>query len=234
MTTAIFIKSYRNDFKWLSGCLRSIQKFATGFSEIVIAIPDTDSLDHLTAERVVKVKESEGRGYMFQQSVKMLADAFTDADHILLVDSDCLFTAPVTPESFLTDGKPNWLHTPWANVGDDAKRAWGEVMRKCVGENPPSEFMRRLPQIVPRWALEEFRGFIAKKHGVSLEYYIMNQPGRHFSEFNCLGFFLWLNHHDKINWINTDDGVPPTVVRQFWSWGGVTPEIKEERKAILT
>jgi hypothetical protein len=231
MTADIFIKSYRGDFKWLSGCLRSIQKYATGFREVVIVIPDTDSLDRLTSERVVKVREY-GDPYMFQQSVKMLADTFTDADFISFVDSDCVFTEPVAPETFMTGGLANWLYTPWANVGDDAKTAWGDVMRKCLGENPPSEFMRRHPQLIPRWALQEFRGFVAAKHGVSLEHYIMSQPGRGFSELNCIGFYLWLHHREKIHWINTDEGLPPTVLKQFWSHGGMTPEIKTEIAAI--
>lgn len=232
MTTDILIKSYRKDFPWLSYCLRSIQKFATGFRDIVIVIPDTDNLDHLTAERVVKVRE-HGEPYMFQQSVKMHADTFTDADHISTVDSDCIFTEPVTPETFMTDGKVDWLYTPWESVGDDAKRAWGGVMTKCLGEPPPAEFMRRSAQMIPRWALQEFRGFVAERHGVSLEHYIMSQPGRYFSEYNCLGFFLWKFHREKINWINTDERIPPSVVRQFWSWGGTTPEIKAEINRLL-
>jgi hypothetical protein len=230
VTTSLFIKSYRGDFRWLTYCLRSIQKFATGFQEIVIVIPDTDNLDHLTAERVVKVKES-GTPYLFQQVVKMYADTYTDADFISFVDSDCIFVEPVTPETFMTDGKVNWLYTPWEHIPEDVK--WREVMQKCLGEDPPAEMMRRHPQMIPRWALEEFRGFVAQKHGVSLEHYILSQPGRSFSEFNVCGFYLWLYHHDKIHWINTEDYLPPTVLSQYWSWGGITPEIEAEVKTLL-
>lgn len=233
MTTDIFIKSYHKDFPWLSNCLRSIQRFGTGFRDIVIVIPDTDNLDHLTIEKVVKVKEY-GEGYMFQQSVKLHADLYTDADMIVQLDSDCVFTRPVSPESFMTEGKVDWLYTPWGNVGEDAKRAWGEVMRKCIGEDPPAEFMRRSSQMIPRWALQEFRGFIAERHGVGTEHYIMSQPGRHFSEFNCIGFYLWLHHHEKVNWINTEEGLPPNLVRQFWSWGGLTKDVNREIQQILT
>jgi hypothetical protein len=230
-TTAIFIRSYRGDFPWLAYCLRSIQKFATGFSEIVIVIPDTDNLDHLTAERVVKEKEVM-EGYMQQQSTKMLADTFTDADFICFVDSDCVFTEPVTPETFMTDGKVNWLHTPWSKIADGPARVWRAVMQKCIGEDPPAEFMRRQPQIIPRWALQEFRGFIAEKHGVSLEHYIKTQPGRFFSEYNTIGFYLWLHHHEKIHWMDTEEYLPPAVLIQKWSWGGLTPEIRAELEAI--
>ena len=232
MTTDIFIRSYAKDFPWLSYALRSIRKFATGFREVVIAIPDTEDLPKASGVRVVKAKDVMP-GYMQQQATKMYADTFSDADAFLFMDSDCMFTEPVTPETFQTDGVPNWLHTPWDKVGEDAKRAWGDVMKKCIGEEPPSEMMRRHPQLIPRWALQEFRGFVAKRHGVSLEYYIKSQPHGHFSEFNCIGFFLWLHHHEKINWINTEEFLPPTVLKQWWSHGGITPEIREEMERIL-
>lgn len=232
MTCDIFIRSYARDFPWLAYALRSIQKFATGFRQVVIVIPDTDNLDGLTVERVIKVKDTMP-GYMQQQSSKMYADAFSDADFFLYVDSDCVFTEPVTPETFMTEGKVNWLHTPWSKVGEDAQRAWGEVMRKCLGEEPTQELMRRHPQLIPRWALQEFRGFVAQKHGVSLEHYIKAQPLGAFSEFNTCGFYLWLHHHEKVNWINTEEFLPPTVLVQRWSHGGISPEIREEIERVL-
>jgi Family of unknown function (DUF6492) len=230
-TTALFIRSYSKDFPWLAYCLRSIQKFATGFSEIVIVIPDTDSLDHLTVEKVFKEKETMD-GYMMQQASKMSADTYTEADFICFVDSDCCFVEPVTPETFMTAGRVNWLYTPWSKIAEETRVVWQEVMKRCIGEEPPAEFMRRHPQVIPRWALQEFRGFVAEKHGVSLEHYISVQPGKCYSEFNTIGFFLWLHHHEKIHWMNTEDFLPPTVLLQKWSWGGLTPEIRAELEAI--
>ena len=232
-TTDIFIRSYAKDFPWLMHALRSVQKFATGFRDVIVVIPDTDDLPNLTAERVVKVRDSMP-GYMAQQNSKLHADIYSDADFFLYMDSDCILTEPITPETFRTEGRVNWLHTPWEKAGEDARRAWFGVMTKCLGEEPSSEFMRRHPQLIPCWALQEFRGFIASKHGVSLEYYIGSQPLGAFSEFNCAGFFLSLYHEEKVNWQNTDDGIPPTVLKQWWSHGGLTPEVLQEINSILT
>lgn len=234
MTTDIIIKSYRGDFPWLPYCLRSIQKFATGFRDIVIIIPETDSLDHLTVERVVKVREPEGDGYMAQQVVKLHADTYTDADFILHIDSDCLFTRPSTPEDFLVDGKADWWITPMANASENARAAWIGPMRKCVGLEPEFEYMRRNTMMVPRQAYGLFRDFIHEKHGVSTEHYVMNQNGRQFSEYNSLGFFLHTHHPDMVHWRNTEDGFPQPRERQFWSWGGLTPEVKAEINEILS
>lgn len=232
VTVDIFIRSYAPDFPWLNYALRSVQKFATGFRDVVVVIPDTDDLPNLTVEKVIKVKDVMP-GYRQQQASKLYADTFSDADAFLYVDSDCVFTEPVTPETFMTAGRPNWLHTPFDKVSPDARAAWYEVMRKCLGEAPQHELMRRHPQLIPRWALQEFRGFVAKRHGVSLEHYIKSQPGKEFSEFNTCGHYLWLYHHEKINWINTEEFLPPAVLRQWWSHGGITPEIREEMERLL-
>src|SRR6478736_3601571 len=101
MKVSIFIKSYPGDYEWLGHCLKSIQRFATGFSEVVVALPEEHPLP-LTSERVVYVKEWGARrlgaptiGYYHQMFVKMCADIHCpDADAILYLDSDCVINRP--------------------------------------------------------------------------------------------------------------------------------------------
>lgn len=231
MTTAIFIKSYPNDFEWLSYCLRSLAKFAHGFDAIILVVPPGHGLN-LTRETVIEIPEQQP-GYLFQQVCKLNADMHTTADFILHLDSDCVLREPVTPESFMTDGKARWLMTPWADCFE-AKKVWFHVMAKCCQEAPEHEFMRRNCMMIPRFAYQAFREFIESTHGISMEQYVMNQPGREFSEYNCLGFFLWLQHRDKIAWHDTSvQGVPSCPVVQGWSWAGLTPEIRSELELIL-
>ena len=232
MTTSIFIRSYEKDFPWLDYCLRSVHKFCTGFQEIVVCIPEGADLP-LTAERVVKVPDPPGDGYLWQQACKLNADLYTGAENVLYVDSDCVFTEPVTPETFMTEGKPNWLHTPFSVVGADSVKAWFQVMTDCIGHPPDQEFMRRHPQMIPSWALLAFREFIRDKHKMGMEEYVMSRPGRSFSEFNCIGFYLHAHHRERFHWMNTEDYLPPTVLTQKWSHGGLTPAVKEEFEQIL-
>lgn len=233
--TAIFIRSYAADLPWLSYCLRSIHKFATGFTNIILAVPDTELhlFRHLTAEWVIAVHDGKP-GYLAQQAAKMYADNHTEADAILHFDSDMIFTAPVTPEFFFKGGKPVWVITPWTTIYGDEKKAWFHVMAKALRECPPYEFMRKCAIVAPRWIYAEFRTHMEKVHGVPLDAYIMNQPGHEFSEYNCLGFYAWLYHRDKFHWHDTTiDGVPIWPFRQFWSWGALTPEIRNEMEIAL-
>jgi hypothetical protein len=236
MKTAIFIRSYERDYPWLEYCLRSIQKFATGFWEIVICVPEGQDgpLKHLTAEQVVTTHDGQP-GYLCQQLNKLQADLHTPgADYVLHFDSDMMFTAPVTPEFFFKDGKPVWVVTPWSVLTGDEKKAWMHVLVKALQEFPPYEFMRKCATMVPRWLYAEFRAHMEKLHGVTIEQYVMNQPAHEFSEYNCLGFYAWLYHRDKFHWHDTTiDGVPKWPFRQRWSWSGLTQQERNEMEIAL-
>lgn len=235
MNAAIAIRTFNKDIEWLSFCLRSIHKFASGFQEVIVMIPEGQEhlLRHLTVERVVTVFDGQPP-YLCQQNDKMHADLHTRSDALLFVDSDCVFHTPCTPGTFMRDGMPIWMVTPWSDLSGDEKKTWFHVMCKCVQECPPFEAMRRHPQFVPSWALKAFREFIQKTHGIDLTKYVMNQPGHEWSEFNCLGFYLWLHHRDKFSWWNTsEEGVPPTVLDQYWSHEPMSDETRRKLTTTL-
>lgn len=214
MTTDILIKTCQHDTDYHEYCIKSIEKFCSGFRNTVV------------------IDGEHPRGYLHQQVVKMNADLHTDADMILVTDSDTLFTEPVAPESFMRDGKPIWFVTPWneAMMANRGTRAWHEVMSQFFGQNPPYEFMRRQPFMFPREVLVGLRDFCAIKHGVSLEEYIM-KAGR-FSEWNVLGFFCWLHHREKFYWMDTTVECPPPLVRQFWSHDPIGKNIEEINRIL--
>ena len=230
-STCIVVKSYPKDYPWLAYCLRSIQKFCTGFSEVIVMIPREHPLP-LTKETVVLMDAAES--YLSQQVAKLNADLHTEADYIVLMDSDCIFTRKVTPDYFFYHGRPAWTVTPFSECSDTERKAWLHVMVKCVQKMPEHEFMRRNCIIVPRWIFPLFRKFIQDTHGMTMEQYVMSQPGHEFSEFNCLGFYAWLNHRDEFHWHDTSiDGIPKWPFQQRWSWGGLTPAIREEMEKVL-
>lgn len=210
-TTDIFIKTCEHDKEWLEWNQRSIRRFVSGVNSVVI-----------------KDSEKGDDGYLWQQVVKMYADTYCKADYILFIDSDTIFTRNVTPGTYLLEGKPIWMITPIDQAHPNEAHAWRGVMRKFMGKDSEFEFMRRFPFLVPRWALEAFRGFCVQQHGVELEKYIMAQPYREFSEFNCLGFYLWEFHRDKFHWINTGEvpekDWPILTVDQEWSHNPIPVE----------
>lgn len=212
MVTDIFIKTCAHDAAYHQYCMASIDKFCSGFRNTVV------------------VDGEHPRGYLHQQVVKMHADTHCPgADFILVTDSDTLFTEPVTPESFMRDGKPIWYQTPAASIEGDA-RCWFPVMDKFHGVEPEFEFMRRQGFMFPAWILRELRGYCVAKHGRTMEQYVM-ESGR-FSEWNVVGMFAWLHHRDAFSWINTDEELPPAKVRQFWSRDTIEKNIEEIQKIL--
>lgn len=196
----IFIKTWQGDAIWHEHCLRSIDKYCTGF------------------RKVVQNHEEHERGYLYQQVVKLNADRYTDADYILHTDSDTLFTVPVTPQAFIHNGKTDWHYEPFASAlqkeGDGAL-AWKRAMEKFIGEEPQHEFMRRHPEMIPRWLYQAFRTFCWEKHGCTVEQYVMSQ--KEFSEWNVLGFYAWTYHREAFNWIDASVVGSQGVVHQFWT-----------------
>lgn len=232
----IFIKTHAADHDWLEWCLKSIQKYATGFNRIVLMDTDSFCLTNEWFLRSFRNKElpvgvcmvtgGNGQpGYLAQQKEKLYADSHSpNADFILFMDSDCVFTKPVKPQDFIRDRKPIWLKTPFGNARED-QQVWKPIMAKFVGKEPQHEFMRRHPFCLPRWAFEELRNFCRYRHGMELADYIMAQavPGKMltFSEWNCAGFFLHEFHYDKVAWIDTTkDEVPEAMAYQGFTHAG--------------
>ena len=94
--------------------------------------------------------------------------------------------------------------------------------------------MRSHPLMATSEALLAFRQFMDNKHGMSLGEYIARQPSREFSEWNALGMWSYYYAPKFFSFWNTEEkGVPKPFVRQHWSWGGVTPEIRAEMENLL-
>lgn len=240
MTTSIFIKSFPKDFGWLAYCLKSIHRFSSQFSEIVVVIPEGSDLP-LTQEKVVKIPEPDsgngmhGSGYVTQQLAKISADKYCSGDQICFVDSDVIFTRPVTPDDLMVDGKPLWLMTPMAEVtaGDKNAHAHATSMREFSGIDPEFEYMRRHSQVIPRWACGCFRDYVQTRHGMSFDKWATAQPFRGVTEFNFWGQFLHREFPNFIHFHDTRFGIPDSFVKQYWSWGGLTPEIRNEIEQLL-
>lgn len=210
MIVDIFIRTCSHDREYLNYCLKSIDKFCSGFRSVIV------------------IPKDEHNGYLKQQIDKLSVDLFSNASHFLIVDSDTLFTCPVTPETYLVEGKPIWLHTPWTPemLEVPGLRAWKDVMTAFFRNEPPSEMMRRLPFFVPRTLTEGIREYCLATHGKTIEQYVL-ELGK-FSEFNIMGYFAWLFRQNDFHWVDTSkDPLPELTVRQFWSHDPIYINIHE-------
>lgn len=241
MKTSIFLRSYAADIGWVPYALRSLNRFVTGISEIIISVPKEDfnkfrALD-LTREKLVVSQVVTRDGYMDQQRDKLYADFYTDSPLILYWDSDVIATRPFSPGDLTIDGKPRCLITPFDKlVNADGSQAtpWRPVIEKALGHPVTHEAMRAHPFMTHRSALAGLREYMFSLHGITVGQYIERQPNRAFSEFNVLN--NWALHHrpDLFSWWDTEKrGVPESFVKQHWSWSGLTDAERGEMEKAL-
>lgn len=233
----IFIRTYPGDYSWLGYCLKAIQKYARGFRKVWIISPGDNPFisssifkDQSKLEWK-KVNEETEDGYLAQQIHKLYADVLAPgADYYLHIDSDVILHREIRPEAFFMNGSVAWPFTPYSAI----ETPWQEVIEKFMGQSVTNEFMRRFPIMIPVWLYGKLREFCYHQHKRIISEYIRNQPLRAFSEFNALGAFAYLAHHEKFFWVDTRSGkMPAPVAKQYHSWGGITPEIKEEIEGFL-
>lgn len=229
-SVSIFIRTYSKDLVWLNYALQSIHKFGKGFLEIVVCIPENQRhlLSHLTAERVVTCPVY-ANDYIGQQISKLNAHTYCKGDYILFTDSDCIFTEPFTPDDFMRDGKPLLLKTHYSKVGDAI--AFKSITSEILSFPVEFEYMRRHPSLYLNKTLIDLHNYF-NADSLTSKLLLMSPVG--ISEFNIIGAFTDRYCTDVYSIIDTDvSELPPLKLKQYWSWGGLTNEIKAEIENLL-
>lgn len=232
--TEIMIVSYHKDVQWLKYCLASIKKFASDFSGVTILIPTADLpvFDWVGKEHPdmllldYHTPTDKRLWHVAHQLQKFKADEWCpNADFICHVDSDCIFTEPVTPDFYFVDGKPVLWIEEFTRTGGP----WKGPTERALGMPVIYDTMRHHPAVHYRELYAETRAIIEKVHRVPIDKYVLSCPIEHkkmtnswnLSEFECLGNVALLpTWKDRYHFI--DLGLVPRPVerlRQFWSLG---------------
>lgn len=227
----IFIKTYRNDFRWLIYCFKSINKFATNYNKVIVVMPEEDKdlfnsfgFDFPEKMKVFYVKE-KGNPYLFQQIVKMSAHKYSKADYIKYLDSDCILNKPFDAHSLIYDGKPEILYRSYLDdFGKnqvDGAICWQLPTSKFLGQRVASEYMCRHIFCYHRTTLSSLEHWLKETRQTTLEEYILSQES--FSEFNAIGAWSQIHEPEKYVFVDTNKGwtyVDPQV-EQIWSYAKV-------------
>lgn len=238
--TDLLIVTFKRDFPYLRWCLKSIEKFVTGFRHVIILIPEQD-VDDLVAvtsdfpqlESMIRIRigyEWKNKGMLWHMHQIMCSDKLSEADYICHIDADCIFTAPVTPETFIKDGKPILQYERFESINKrhPGVGIWGEVTQRCLPFHVHFETMRQHGETYTRETYAEARRLIEVKTGMTAEKYIYAQENsfpQSFCEFVTLGNVAIHCFHDKYHLIdnshkeNPDKGIFP--IGQFWSHSGL-------------
>jgi hypothetical protein len=224
MSYSIFIKTWKNDIKWLPYVIKSIHKYGKDYDEVIIASDRSCLMDVKSVTpvwcRLIDVDDWDN-GYIQQQWVKLNADTIVKSQYTLFVDSDCIFHTPFSSESFIREDKPVLLRTKYGNL--EGAEVWKGITSAFVGFDVEYEYMRRLPWMYKNSSLTNFKN----KYPHTLDH-LSRLTTRDFSEFNALGAYIDRYENDQYYIADTDVWIPDSVARQYWSWGGITTDIQTE------
>ena len=245
MNTEILIVSFAKHFNHLIYALRSIEKFARGFSAVRVVIPRVD-IDRFSSEISANIKREEGscpvivegfdewpdKGMVHHMHIIMHADQYCpDADFILHFDSDCTFTEPVTPEDYFLDGKPVLMYADFGWLCSSVQGnliMWQEATLNAIGRPVEIETMRRHPAVHYRELYPLARDAIEKHTGKNMVEFMREQRNefpQSFCEYVTLGNVAWRTMRDKYHWRDQQSqGFPPSKLNQSWSHADPGPD----------
>jgi hypothetical protein len=217
---SIFIRTYKRDIAWLDFCLQSIKKNLKGWDEIVVCIPEGQE-HHLRYAKDVRVITSPrfADDYVGQQVSKLLCHKHVKGDMVLIVDSDLVFLLGASVQDYLENGKPIVLTCNWLTPTNKLARKWMPGMEKLFNKVPPCSFMAgHGARLFLKSTLQSF-----SVHFPDIEAYARKQSRKEFSEFQFLGFFIYLNEPQNYRLLEVTESVtPPYHIRQFWNVDGIT------------
>lgn len=243
MKASFFICTYKKDFPYLKYMVRSFNKFVRGFHEVVIQFPDTDwpeftamigpEIMSQTDIKYVPIagKEWPGKGFLWHMAQIIHADQHCrGADFILHFDSDAIFTEPVTPDTFIKDGKPYIQYESFDSIGKrhPGVLEWQKAAQKCLPFDILNETMRGLPHCYEVNTYEKTRDLMMIHTQMDVNDYIAQQKNEYpqsFCEHVTLGnvaLQCFGNDYIPINMShqeNPDHSKWP--VRQHWSHGAI-------------
>jgi hypothetical protein len=235
MITDIFIRTYVRDLEFLGHAIRSIEERVIGYRNLIITCP------HHSAARISRAIGRNAIGveplrddYIGQQLTKMQAPRYTDADVICYWDSDAVATQPLNLSDLLFSGDKLILHhVPYAGLSDGSQ-IWRDIVTRDMGAVPEFEFMRRLPLAYHRSTIDGCAAHIEQVHGALLRDYVSRLPLRSFTEFNCIGAWAYEHEQERYDFrVNEGEVLRwKSLVKQFWSWGGITREVRDELRQM--
>lgn len=236
-TVDILYVTYLHDLEWFQWSLNSVKKNFSGHRKIVGVAPLQDAwlFSKIQGVEWHFIPDWVGRGYFWQQWVKIQAWKYSDADYICHIDSDVMVLGKVSVEELFRADKPCWMWQKYEELPPNVP--WQPITEQLLGDKVALEYMRAFPFIIDRRTHELTEQHLVKRFKQSLEHIIRSSRG--FSEFNIMGAIAHKFQEDLYTWFNTGNGghwpVEFRLFRQHWShddWNKAQAELVQEFGAI--
>lgn len=245
MTVDTITVTFGRDAEWLRYSALSLQKFGGMFRRHVLVCNTADvplvsrtlgpELSRLYALKPVQDREP---GNLHQCAVKMTAFTYTDADRIVYLDSDELFTRALTIEDFTLGGKPFIARAPYAKLDAGHGLIWKPGVERAMGEPVEFEYMQWAAPMYFREDIEAaFRKLSGRDLGGAINFIMTSGRPKGvwgFSEFNYLGAYVAKYCPDKYALVTLGEGEQPRGGHVFHGWSRESPGLPKWQQHIKT
>jgi hypothetical protein len=237
MNTGLLWNTYGKDIEWFKFSARSYSKFARGWDNALCLVPEPDRelFVQPCAEAGIELMsraEWEGKGFNWHSMMQCSADLLLpEAEAIWHIDSDTVFTQPVTPESWMKDGYLICGYKTYEHLNAIAKTEthsgiWKSRVDAALKGNATHSTMISPPYCHYREVYEMTRYWIGVNHPEGFEEYIkgtQNEFPQGFAEFETLGAVAHRYFSKDYVWRDVlRDGHPSDgLVAEGWSHGGL-------------
>jgi hypothetical protein len=245
MRCDVLVISHLPDIPWLFYCVQLLEKnWKEPNSKIVIRLEEDDGSKE--AVKDWKVKNAVYRyiktmpdGYTGKMASTLISDDFSDADLLLLIDSDCMLLEPTVLSDIMEDGKPVIQYLEWSEQHPVAEKKWRWCTSKVLGIDVDREYMIAMPCLFWRETFNATRRQIVNTTGKGFfEAVYSDVPFKSsnflehpntFADYEALGCYAAhcepekyvVQHRDiaaaRCNW----------PFKLYWSHGGISQETRE-------
>lgn len=212
-TTYLYCVSCRRDAEMLTYLVNSVEKYATGFGGFVVNVPVKDARYFRHIEDKVTLTtfdEAPGKGFLHHMIMKVRADeVLPHAEHVVLLDSDCLFWQPVTPADYIIDGQALMVRERYEEVGrrNENRLIWQRCVEAATGIRPVWEAMTRHPAVYPREIFAHTRTAVENHVRMPFDEYVFSRENafpQGFCELNTLAAVAIRDMPDRFNFVDYD------------------------------
>ena len=230
----------KRDLPWLHYSLQLIQKYWTPVGRVIVRLDEDcrPAVENWTLSGVdyYYVKPWPD-GYGFQMFCKLTADDYSDADVIVLWDSDLMLTGPANLGWIFWDGKPIIEWQEWCEAVSNSEKIWRKPTSIMMGMELEKEYMCGAPFIFWRETFSKCRHQIAKTHRRSVRDCLysetpfradnfLNHPHK-WADYEGLGLTAAQLEPDRYLFRHNRDRPRDWPWKLYWSHGGLTPEIEK-------
>lgn len=207
----ILIVTFMRDLPFLRYCLKSIEKFARGFSGVTLVVPAHEKGHYDWVPAPIRVRyfdEVPGKGMLGHMVQVCRADQHCpEAESILHLDADCMFWQPVTPQDYAPGGRLLMVREAYAQIFNPNRHLWRKAVKEAIGLETDFDTMVRHPQVYPREVYAKAREMTEAHTGRKFDEYVLsgrNQFPQEFCEHVTLGTVAINFYADRYHFIDYD------------------------------